>query len=158
MSLKDKNYKGTPGNVVLFMDKDVHNNLLWIEDLNGRKIYETDAQLCSALRVSKIVDVPYMENLVRTVSEGTGAGSYKAFGIKVNLKDYRIGSDKGGDITNFDDFDIDFNQYKYLMETRLSGMLTKYKGAQIFEAFTAAQGGNPGGNEDDDDEDLKDED
>ena len=130
ISLTHKRYKGS-GAPVLYMAPDMHTNMLWIEDLNGRRIYESDATLCAALRVSKIVEIPQLEGLRRTDAE-TGK-TYELMGIKVNLKDYSFGADKGGEVASFDDFDIDFNQYKYLMETRCSGALTKPYSAQVYE-------------------------
>ena len=130
ISLTHKRYKGS-GAPVLYTTPDMHTNMLWIEDLNGRRIYESDATLCAALRVSKIVEIPQLEGLRRTDAE-TGK-TYELMGIKVNLKDYNFGADKGGEVASFDDFDIDFNQYKYLMETRCSGALTKPYSAQIYE-------------------------
>ena len=130
ISLTHKRYKGS-GAPVLYMTPDMHTNMLWIEDLNGRRIYESDATLCAALRVSKIVEIPQLEGLTR-IDEETGK-TYELMGIKVNLKDYNFGADKGGEVASFDDFDIDFNQYKYLMETRCSGALTKPYSAQIYE-------------------------
>lgn len=132
ISLNHKNYKGS-GSPVLFTTADVHTNMLWVEDNNGRRIYESDATLCAALRVSAIVEVPHMEGKNRTV-EGKVRD---LIAIKVNLKDYNFGADKGGQIATFDDFDIDFNQYKYLMETRCSGALVKAKSAQVFEFVNA---------------------
>lgn len=128
IALTHKNYKGS-GNPVLYTTTDIHTNMLWVEDENGRRIYESDATLCSALRVSAIVEVPHLEGKTRTVDGKTN----ELMAIKVNLKDYNFGADKGGQIATFDDFDIDFNQYKYLMETRCSGALTKAKSAQVYE-------------------------
>ena len=130
ISLTHKRYKGS-GAPVLYMAPDMHTNMLWIEDVNGRRIYESDDTLCAALRVSKIVEIPQLEGLRRTDAE-TGK-TYELMGIKVNLKDYNFGADKGGEVASFDDFDIDFNQYKYLMETRCSGALTKPYSAQVYE-------------------------
>jgi len=133
ISKKHKNYKGT-GSPTFFTTVDQHTNMLWIKDLNGRRIYESDEQLCSALRVSKIVEVPVMESFTKTFSGRTDIadGTYTLAGIKVNLSDYAVGTDKGGEINSFDDFDIDYNQYKYLLETRCSGCLVKYHAAQTF--------------------------
>ena len=138
ISLTHKRYKGT-GSPVFYTTPDIHTNMLWIEDTNGRRIYESDATLCAALRVSKIVEIPSMEGLVRT---GDNGKQMKLLGIKVNLKDYNFGADKGGEVATFDDFDIDFNQYKYLMETRCSGALTRPKSAQIYEIEVAAPANN----------------
>ena len=87
----------------------------------GRVIYETPEKLATALRVKEIVTVPVLENLSRTANGVT----YNLVGIIVNLADYNIGADKGGAVNMFDDFDIDYNAQKYLIETRCSGALTK---------------------------------
>ena len=123
-----KNYKGS-GNPVLFTTEDVLTDCLLIEDANGRIIYDSVAKLATTLRVREIVTVPVMENLTRDVA-GTGTEASKTFthtlwGIIVNLADYNVGADKGGAINMFDDFDIDYNQQKYLIETRCSGALIK---------------------------------
>lgn len=135
ISLTHKNYKGS-GSPVLYTTADVHTNMLWVEDNNGRRIYESDATLCAALRVSRIEEIPHFEGKTRTLDD---LSVRELIAIKVNLRDYNFGADKGGQVATFDDFDIDFNQYKYLMETRVSGALTKPKSAQIFE-FEQAQG------------------
>ncbi len=129
IALSHRRYKGS-GSPTLFTTPDVHTNMLWIEDLTGRRIYESDATLCAALRVSKIVEIPHFENKFRTLEDESVR---ELVAIKVNLKDYNFGADKGGQVATFDDFDIDFNQFKYLMETRCSGALTKAKSAQVFE-------------------------
>lgn len=129
IALLHKHYKGS-GSPVLYTTPDIHTNMLWVEDINGRRIYESDATLCSALGVSKIVDVAEFENKTRVTEDEK---VMELLAIKVNLSDYNFGADKGGQVATFDDFDIDFNQYKYLMETRCSGALTKPKSAQIFE-------------------------
>jgi hypothetical protein len=90
-------------------------------------------ELTSALRVKKIVEVEVMENQSRTVTVEGEEVERDLIGILVNLKDYTIGADKGGKISLFDDFDIDYNQYKYLIETRCSGALTKYQSAVVIE-------------------------
>lgn len=133
IALSHKRYKGS-GSPVLFMTPDLHTNMLWVEDNNGRRIYESDAQLCAALRVSKIVEIPQIEGKQREVVDGVGGNDkHDLIAIKVNLRDYNFGADKGGQVSTFDDFDIDFNQYKYLMETRCSGALTKAHSAQVYE-------------------------
>ena len=104
-------------------------DLLLIEDGIGHLLYQSEAQLATALRVSKIVTVPVMENLTRTVSGDT----HDLMGIIVNLADYNVGADKGGAVQMFDDFDIDYNQQKYLIETRCSGALTKPYSAIVLE-------------------------
>lgn len=115
-----KNYKGS-GNPVMFMSEDMLTNCLLVEDTNGRVIYDSIDKLATALRVRKIVPVPVMENLTRQVSSKT----HTLAGIYVNLADYNVGADKGGAVNMFDDFDIDYNQNKYLIETRCSGALIK---------------------------------
>ena len=137
-----KNYKGS-GNPILLTTEDVLTDLLLIEDANGRNIYESVDKLATALRVSKIVTSPVLENQTR---EGVNAvdGDTKTrtlMGIIVNLADYTVGADKGGAVNLFEDFDIDFNQQKYLIETRCSGALTKPYSAIAVEAITEAVGG-----------------
>ena len=106
-----KEYKGS-GKPTFFTTEDILTELLLIEDQNGRVIYDSIEKLATAMRVSKIVTVPEMES--RT----------DIYGIIVNFNDYTAGADKGGHVGMFDDFDIDYNQMKYLMETRMSGALT----------------------------------
>ena len=113
-----KDYKGS-GNPVLFTTEDVLTDCLLLEDKNGRVIYDTVDKLKTALRVSDIITVPVMEGVK------VGVGQEPLLGIVVNLKDYAVGADKGGAINMFDDFDIDYNQQKYLIETRCSGALIK---------------------------------
>lgn len=115
-----KEYKGS-GSPTLFTTEDVITNCLLLEDKNGRVIYDTVDKLATALRVKEIVPVEVMENaktMVKKVEKPLMA-------IMVNLVDYYVGADKGGAINMFDDFDIDYNQQKYLMETRCSGALVK---------------------------------
>lgn len=112
-----KNYKGS-GSPVFFTTEDFLSDALLIEDKNGRIIYDDETKLARVLRVKKIITVPCMENV-------TGANGHELVGIIVNLKDYAIGADKGGAISMFDDFDIDFNAMKYLIETRCSGALIR---------------------------------
>lgn len=115
-----KDYKGS-GNPVMLMTEDMLTDCLLMEDTIGHVIYDTEEKLRTALRVSKIITVPVMEGLTRTVSGKT----HYLDGIYLNLADYTIGADKGGSVSMFEDFDIDFNKEKYLMETRCSGALTK---------------------------------
>lgn len=112
-----KEYKGS-GNPVLYTTEDLLTDMLLLTDANGRDLYDSTEKLAKKLRVSKIVTVPVMEGLTNT--DGNAL-----MGIIVNLSDYNIGADKGGAINMFDDFDIDYNQMKYLIETRCSGALTK---------------------------------
>lgn len=115
-----KEYKGS-GNPILYTTEDMVTDCLLLEDSMGRVIYETLDKLKTALRVSDIVTVPVMENLSRV----DGADTLNLMGIIVNPADYNVGADKGGAVNMFDDFDIDYNQQKYLIETRCSGALTK---------------------------------
>ena len=130
-----KDYKGS-GNPVMFMPEDIMTDCLLIEDKNGRIIYDSEMKLASALRVRKIVPVPVMEGLTRTVEEKT----HTLAGIYVNLADYNVGTDKGGEVNMFDDFDIDYNQMKYLIETRCSGALTKPYAAVALEFVPTSAG------------------
>lgn len=130
-------YKGS-GSLDFYCTPHLLNVMLLARDLNGRRIYDSKSDLAAALNVGNIYTVEQFENKTRTTDEG---GTKKLLGLFVNLSDYQVGSTKGGEITNFDDFDIDFNQYKYLMETRLSGALTRVFSAIALEepvAETAA--------------------
>ena len=113
-------YKGS-GALDFYCTPHLLNVMLLARDLNGRRIYNSKADLAQALNVKEIIEIEQFENKTRTTDDGT----VKLLGLFVNMNDYQIGSTKGGQITSFDDFDIDFNQYKYLMETRLSGGLVK---------------------------------
>ena len=132
-----KDYKGS-GNPTMFMTEDLLTDCLLLEDMNGRVIYDSVEKLKTTLRVKDIVTVPVMENLTR---EGTGedvGSDFALMGIMVNMNDYAFGADKGGAVSMFDDFDIDFNQQKYLIETRCSGALIKPYSAVVIELKTAA--------------------
>ena len=129
-----KNYKGS-GNPILFTTEDTLTDLLLLEDTTGRVIYDTKEKLCNALRVRDIVTVELMENQSRTVSGTTK----NLIGIIVNPRDYNFGADKGGAVNMFDDFDIDYNQMKYLIETRCSGALVRPYSAIVLEMNAAAQ-------------------
>lgn len=114
-------FKGT-GTPTLYCTPHLVNVMLLARDLNGRRIYDSKADLARALNVAGIVEIEQLEGKIRTTAEGD---KKKLLGLFVNLADYQFGSTKGGEITKFSDFDIDFNKYKYLMETRLSGALTE---------------------------------
>lgn len=131
-----KNYKGS-GNPILLTTEDVLTDLLLIEDTNGRNIYESVDKLATALRVSKIVTSPVLENQTRAGVELVDGDTKTRtlMGIIVNLADYTVGADKGGAVNLFEDFDIDFNQQKYLIETRCSGALTKPYSAIAIESM-----------------------
>lgn len=120
-----KEYKGT-GSPTLYTTEDVVSDCLLLEDANGRFIYESIDKLKNTLRVADIVTVPVMEG-----AKGAKGGDLIA--ILVNLADYNVGADKGGAVNMFDDFDIDYNAQKYLIETRCSGALTKPYSAIAFE-------------------------
>ena len=122
-----KGYKGS-GNLTFFTTEDLVTELLLIEDQNGRRIYESEAALCTALRCKEIVTVPELEQ------------HEDVYGIFVNMKDYQVGADKGGQVTTFEDFDIDFNKEKILMETRCSAALVKPKSAIVLKKSVAAAG------------------
>ena len=130
-----KNYRGS-GNPVLFTTEDMLTDMLLLEDQIGHKLYKTEAELATALRVRSIVTVPVMENV-------TDKDSKDVLGIIVNLNDYNVGADKGGAINFFDDFDIDYNQQKYLIETRCSGALIKPFSAIVLRAGANTQSDEP---------------
>lgn len=129
-----KDYKGS-GNPTFFTTEDVLTDMLLIQDSTGRDIYDTEEKLRTKLRVKEIVTVPVMEGLTRTDGESK---TRKLAGIIVNLDDYNVGADKGGAINMFDDFDIDYNQEKYLIETRCSGAMIKPYSAIAIEVVESA--------------------
>ena len=120
-----KNYKGS-GRPTFFTTEDTLTDLLLIEDQNGRIIYDSVEKLATALRVKEIVTIPEMETYTNI------------YGVIVNLADYTAGADKGGNVNMFDDFDIDYNQMKYLIETRMSGALTVPYSAIVLKVEGAA--------------------
>lgn len=124
-----KNYKGS-GNPTFYTTEDWLTDALLLEDAQGHRLYKNDSEVASAMRVSKIVTVPVMEG-----AKGLGGGDL--IGLIVNLNDYNVGADKGGAVNMFDDFDIDYNQQKYLIETRCSGALTKPYSAIALELEVA---------------------
>lgn len=122
--LRNRMYYRGRGNPTMFTTESLLTDLLLVKDKMGRRLYNTQAELESALRVSRIVTVDVMES--RSVNGG------ELIAILVNMADYVIGADRGGNVSMFDDFDIDYNQYKYLIEGRMSGALTKFKTALVF--------------------------
>lgn len=126
LTLQRRHYRGS-GNPTFYTSETVLAQLLLIKDKMGRRIYPTVNDLSAALRVSKIVTVEVMDE-----------PSVDVVGIVVNLADYTVGADRGGDVSLFDDFDIDYNQYKYLIETRMSGALTKAKSALVIRKTLAS--------------------
>lgn len=128
-----KQYKGS-GNPSMFMSEDMLTDLLLIEDTNQRIIYDTVEKLAAALRVKEIISVPLMDGLTR---KDDADKVFTLGGIYVNLDDYNVGTDKGGELSFFEDFDIDYNQMKFLLEGRCSGTLVKPYSAVAIE-FTEA--------------------
>ena len=127
-------YKGT-GNLTFYCTPHLLNVMLLARDLNGRRIYNSKADLAAALNVKDIETVEQFDGLTRTTSD---MKTKKLLGIFVNLADYQVGSTKGGEITRFNQFDIDFNQEKYLIETRVSGALTRVYSAICLEEDVTA--------------------
>lgn len=124
-----ENFKGS-GTPILYCAPRTLNTMLLARDLNGRRIYNTKSELATALNVSDIIPVEQFTGKVRTDSNSK---QHNLLGIVVNPADYTFGSTKGGQLSHFTDFDIDFNQMKSLLETRLSGMLTKVYSAIVLE-------------------------
>ena len=127
-------YKGS-GTPDLYCTPHLLNVMLLARDLNGRRIYDSKADLAAALNVGEIYTVEQFEGRTRTATDGK---TKKLLGLFVNLADYQFGSTKGGEITKFEDFDMDFNKYKYMLETRLSGALTKVYSAIALEEPVAS--------------------
>ena len=125
--MAQENYRGS-GQPTLYMDGTNHTRLMLQRDADGKRMFKSDAELAAALRVKAIVDVPLFK--------GAKRGATPLYGILVNLVDYNVGADKGGEVSMFDDFDIDYNQYKYLMETRISGALVDPFTAVVLEFTT----------------------
>ena len=127
--MAQKDYRGS-GNKRLFIKESALTQMLLIEDGIGHLLYPTENVLATTLRVNKIIEVP--DEIFERSTVGPVA-------IIVDLKDYNIGADKGGEVTMFEDFDIDYNQQKYLMETRCSGALTKPFSALVFNTTKASE-------------------
>ena len=128
-----KKYRGS-GNPTLFTTEETLSEMLLLEDAIGHRLYKTIEELKTVLRVSDIVTMDDMADLERDTDDPSH--THTVLGIIVNLKDYSIGADKGGQISLFDDFDIDYNQQKYLIETRCSGALMKPYSAMVIEEVT----------------------
>ena len=135
-----ENYKGS-GNLTFYCTPHLLNVMLLARDLNGRRIYSSKADLVAALNVKDILTVEQFEGLTRTTSENK---TKQLLGLFVNLADYQLGCVKGGEITKFDDFDIDFNQYKLLLETRVSGALVEWYSAIALEQDVTTTTGSEG--------------
>lgn len=123
-----KLYRGS-GNPVMYTTEDVLTDMLLLEDTLGHSLYADETALARKMRVSKIVTVPVMENV-------TGKNGNPLIAVVVNMRDYNVGADRGGAVNMFDDFDIDYNQQKYLIETRCAGALTVPHSAMAFEMKT----------------------
>ena len=129
-------YRGS-GNMDMFCSQRFFNKIQLAKDLNGRRIYANKGELTSALDVNGVYNVPEFENLTRTEGEGNTAKTYRLLAIIGNLNDYNLGATKGGEITHFTDFDIDFNQLKSLIETRVSGANTRIYSFIVLEEEVA---------------------
>lgn len=116
-------YEGT-GTPTLYTTRQNLTAMKLLKDEFGHRLYRNVEDIAAAMGVARVVEVPVMKNLSRTVGTGQSAYTANLFGLVVNMADYTYGTDKGGEVNSFDDFDIDYNQYKYLIETRLSGALT----------------------------------
>lgn len=140
--LSREKYKGT-GKPDFYCDPHLINIMLLARDLNGRRIYDSESDLAKALNVGAIYSAEQFQNKYRFGSAETEDADkkYKLLGLFVNLADYTIGHTRGGEITKFEDFDIDFNQYTYMLETRLSGALIKIRTAIALEEVTTIVGG-----------------
>lgn len=141
-----KDYKGS-GNPIFFTTEDYLTNMLLLEDTMGHRMYKTEQELATAMRVSRIVTVEVMEgakvNVKVTSGNTTTTVTKDLIGVIINPKDYNIGADKGGAVSMFDDFDIDYNQQKYLIETRISGALVKpYSAITLYKDATTQSTGD----------------
>ena len=128
-----KQYRGS-GNTIMFTTADWHTEMALLEDKMGRPLYDTDEKLRNKMRVGDIVDVEAMENLTRDGKE--------LVAIIVDLRDYNVGADKGGEVNFFDDFDLDYNRERYLIETRFSGALVKPYSAIVIELGSSSSDSN----------------
>lgn len=144
-------YKGS-GGVTAFMSPHTLADMKVAKDKNGRRLYTSVSEIASALGVSNIVEVPLMKDVVRTDTSGTTTKYYRPLAIMVNLRDYNVGADRGGQTTMFDDFDIDYNKYTYLIETRCSGALIRPASAVVLETEYGVTPPAPPPSEDDGDD------
>ena len=141
-----KNYKGK-GRPNLYTTSDMVTEMLLLEDKMGRPLYETEQALANKLRVNRIIEVEVMEGVNSTYEINGEEKTLDLVCILVNPKDYKFGADKGGNVSMFDDFDIDYNQYKYLIETRVSGALVHPKTAIVVEKHRAGAVTEPAGDQ-----------
>lgn len=140
-----KHYKGS-GKPDFWTTEDVTTEMLLLEDQIGHTIYKTEGELATKLRVNEIIPVEPMDGQKLTITEDSTTKEYPIIGVIVNMADYNIGADKGGEVNLFDDFDIDYNQQKYLIETRISGALVKPFSALtiVLDKAAAASGASVG--------------
>lgn len=131
-----EDYTGS-GNPDLYLSESMLTACLLLKDANRRRIYKDKTELATAMCVNEIITVPPMKGLKRTVTGTDNDGTFNLKGIIVNLNDYAVGADKGGSVNMFEDFDIDYNQEKYLIETRCSGAIYVPKSAIVLETKTA---------------------
>lgn len=136
-----KHFKGS-GKPDFWTTEDVTTEMLLLEDGIGHSMYKTEAELATKLRVGEIIPVEPMEGQSITITEGNASKTYPLLGVVVNMADYNVGADKGGEVNLFDDFDIDYNQQKYLIETRISGALIKPFSALTIVLDKAASSGS----------------
>lgn len=122
----------------LYTTRENLTSMLLIKDEFGHRLYKSVSEIADAIGVTDIIAVPVMKNQTRSVTISGSSKTATLFGVIVDLRDYDAGTDKGGQITSFDDFDIDYNQYKYLLETRMSGALTKVHSAIAIETYPAS--------------------
>lgn len=135
-----KDYKGS-GNPTFYACNEVINDMLLAKDKIGRRLYATLTELADALRVKEIVEVPVMEGVTRKVVESGTENTYELQALMLNMGDYTIGANKGGEVNLFDDFDLDYNKLQYLIETRISGALNKPYSAIALETKKTVIGG-----------------
>lgn len=136
--LSFEDYRGT-GNTVMFMDPTMYRNMMVLKDDIGNRKYKSQTEIAVAAGVNKIIPCPYLKNLTRTQKiEGSADKVYDVHAVTLDLSDYVFGSDKGGSLSFFDDFDINFNKMIYLMEGRMSGALVKPYSAIVLETEQAA--------------------
>ena len=131
-------YKGK-GALDFYCTPELQNKMLMARDMNGRRIYDSVSDLCKVLNVANIYTVEQFGDLA--AREDEEGNKFNLLGIFVNMNNYQFGCAKGGEITSFEDFDIDYNQYKYLMETRLSGALVDPYSAIVLEEVVESAAG-----------------
>ena len=138
-----EDYEGS-GSPIFFCDRWFLTRALLMRNQIGERMYKSASDLASEMGVSRIIPVPVFKNQTRAAKQGETGTSFKLIGIAVNLDDYNVGADKGGAVEMFDDFDIDYNQEKYLIETRCSGALIRPKSAIVIEANVSGATGATG--------------